>query len=70
MHLMVQACLEWQAVGLAPPERVARATAELFDSLDPMGRFAVEGLKEDPGFLTTEELCAAYSAFLPTTALK
>jgi len=64
MHLMVQACLEWQATGLAAPERVARATRQLFDELDPMGRFAAECLKEDSGFLTTDELTRAYALFL------
>ncbi len=64
MHMMVQACLEWQATGLAAPERVLRATRQLFDELDPIGRFASERLKEDPAFMTTEELCAAYSVFL------
>jgi putative DNA primase/helicase len=65
MALMVQACLEWQGIGLAPPERVTRATRHLFEELDPIGRFAVERLAEDPeSFLSTEELCAAYSLFL------
>lgn len=65
MALMVQACLEWQRIGLAPPERVTRATRQLFDELDPIGRFAAERLVVDPdGFLTTEELSAAYATFL------
>lgn len=65
MALMVQSCLEWQSVGLAPPERVTRATRQLFDELDPIGRFAAERLAEDPdSFLTTEELSAAYATFL------
>ncbi len=65
MALMVQACLEWQQIGLAPPERVTRATRQLFEELDPIGRFAVERLAEDPdGFMSTEELCSAYSGFL------
>jgi putative DNA primase/helicase len=65
MALMVQACLEWQSIGLAPPERVTRATRQLFEELDPIGRFASERLIEDPdSFLTTEELSAAYATFL------
>jgi phage/plasmid-associated DNA primase len=65
MALLIQSCLEWQRVGLAPPERVTRATRQLFEELDPIGRFAVERLTEDPeGFLTTDEISAAYSVFL------
>jgi putative DNA primase/helicase len=65
MAAMVRGCLDWQAGGLAPPRRVSDATAPLFNDLDPIGRFARERLAEDPkGFLTTEELCSAYAAFL------
>jgi len=65
MALMVQTCLEWQSMGLAPPERVTRATRQLFEELDPIGRFAAERLAEDPQcFLSTEEICAAYATFL------
>jgi len=65
MALLVQACLEWQQIGLAPPERVTRATRQLFEDLDPMGRFATERLTQDPEvFMSTEELCSAYSRFL------
>jgi putative DNA primase/helicase len=65
MALMVDACLEWQRVGLAPPLRVTRATQQLFEDLDPIGRFAAECLAEDSeGFLSTEELLTAYGRFL------
>jgi putative DNA primase/helicase len=65
MALFVESCLEWQRMGLAPPERVMQATRQLFEELDPIGRFAAERLAEDPDtFLSTEELCAAYSNFL------
>jgi putative DNA primase/helicase len=65
MALFVQSCLEWQSIGLAPPERVTLATRQLFEELDPIGRFATERLTEDPdGFLSTEELSAAYATFL------
>jgi putative DNA primase/helicase len=65
MALMVKTCLEWQDVGLSPPERVIRATHELFQQLDPVGRFANERLVEDPeAFVPSEELIAAYSEFL------
>jgi len=65
MALFVQSCLEWQSVGLAAPERVTRATRQLFEELDPIGRFAAERLTEDAeAFLSTEELCSAYTQFL------
>ena len=65
MHLLVKACIEWQAIGLAPPERVTRATRQLFEELDPIGRFAKERLAEDPEcFLTSDELANAYGAWL------
>jgi P4 family phage/plasmid primase-like protien len=65
MALMVQACLEWQSTGLAAPERVTQATRQLFEELDPIGRFAAERLTADPdSFLSTDELCSAYSLFL------
>ena len=65
MALMVQSCIEWQSIGLAAPERVTRATQQLFEELDPIGRFAAERLTEDPNsFLSTEELSSAYSIFL------
>lgn len=65
MALFVDACLEWQKNGLAPPERVTLATRQLFEDLDPMGKFAAERLAEDPeSFLTTEQLDREYSHFL------
>jgi putative DNA primase/helicase len=65
MALLAQSCLEWQRIGLAPPERVTRATRQLFADLDPVGRFAAERLTADPdSFLTTEEVSAAYATFL------
>ena len=65
MALLIQSCLEWQSIGLAPPERVTRATRQLFEELDPIGRFTAERLTEDPeSFLTTEDMSAEYSGFL------
>jgi putative DNA primase/helicase len=65
MALMVQACLEWQSMGLAAPERVTLATRQLFEELDPIGRFASERLEADAKcFLSTDELTKAYEDFL------
>jgi putative DNA primase/helicase len=65
MSLMVQACLEWQIMGLAAPERVVLATRQLFEELDPISRFVSERLAADPdSFLSTEQLLKAYGEFL------
>ena len=65
MALLMESYLEWQTVGLAAPERVTRATRQLFEELDPIGRFATERLTVEPdGFMSTDELCNAYSTFL------
>jgi putative DNA primase/helicase len=64
MFLMVEACLEWQQIGLAPPGRVLQATRKLFEELDPVGRFASERLTDDPeSFLSTDELSTAFDVF-------
>lgn len=65
MALLVQSCLEWQSTGLAAPERVTKATRQLFEELDPIARFASERLAVDPEcFLSTEEVLKAYGDFL------
>jgi P4 family phage/plasmid primase-like protien len=65
MTLMVRGCLDWQSMGLAAPERVTRATRELFAELDPVGRFIAERLEADAdSFLSTDEITKAYSVFL------
>lgn len=65
MALLVQSCLEWQSMGLAAPERVTRATRQLFEELDPIARFASERLMVDSEyFLSTEEILKAYGDFL------
>jgi putative DNA primase/helicase len=64
MALMVSACLEWQSIGLAPPERVTQATRQLFSDLDPIGRFVAERTTEDSNaFVTTEGYVMAYREF-------
>lgn len=65
LHLMIQACQEWQRVGLNPPASVAAATADLFRDLDPLGRFMDECLEKDAsGFAFTSDLVRAYGDFL------
>jgi putative DNA primase/helicase len=64
LHLMIQACREWQAVGLSAPKSVTEATDGLFRELDAVGRFMDERLQKDPdAFLPTADLIRAYRDF-------
>lgn len=42
LRWMIEGCLEWQQVGLNPPESVLLATDEYFDDEDAMGRWISE----------------------------
>lgn len=65
LHLMIQACMEWQRVGLNPPQSVTEATMGLFRDLDPLGRFMEECLERDAnGFEFTADLFGAFVKFL------
>ncbi len=65
LHLMIQACMEWQRVGLSPPQSVTDATTGLFRDLDPLGRFMDECLENDASAFTfTTDLVKAYANFL------
>ena len=65
LHLMIQACMEWQRVGLSPPQSVTDATTGLFRDLDPLGRFMDECLESDASAFTfTTDLVKAYANFL------
>ena len=65
LHLMIQACLEWQRVGLSPPQSVTDATTGLFRDLDPLGRFMDECLENDASaFEFTTDSVKAYTNFL------
>jgi putative DNA primase/helicase len=65
LHLMIQACGEWQRVGLSPPKSVTDATTGLFRDLDPLGRFMDESLERDAlAFAYTADLVKAYAEFL------
>ncbi len=39
---MIHGCLEWQRIGLAPPEAVSSATAEYFEAEDAFGQWLAE----------------------------
>jgi putative DNA primase/helicase len=65
LSLMIQACIEWQRVGLSPPQSVTEATTGLFRDLDPLGRFLDEGLESAASsFEFTTDLVRAYGDFL------
>ena len=65
LHLMIQACMEWQRIGLSPPQSVTDATTGLFRDLDPLGRFMDECLEKDAnGFEFSTDLITTYTRFL------
>lgn len=49
---LVRGCLEWQAQGLQPPDKVRAATKELRDENDFYHLWAADGLVENPGAST------------------
>jgi putative DNA primase/helicase len=51
---MVEGCLEWQRVGLAPPEAVRNATAQYREQMDTLGQFI-----EDCCEIGEQEMCTA-----------
>jgi putative DNA primase/helicase len=69
LHLMIQACIEWQRVGLNPPQSVTDATTGLFRDLDPLGRFMDECLENDANAFTfSTDFVKSYAEFLHTNA--
>jgi putative DNA primase/helicase len=50
---MIQGCLQWQAEGLNPPERVRVATTEYFDNQDTLAEWRRECCETGPGFWET-----------------
>jgi putative DNA primase/helicase len=58
---MVRGCLEWQAMGLSPPEMVREATDEYLDAEDTLGIWLQEATERDPNAVeATAELHKAY----------
>lgn len=65
LAVLIQSCLEWQRIGLSPPNSVTSATNELFRQLDIIGRFMEERLQqEQDAFTFTADLCQAYRNFV------
>lgn len=44
----IDGCLQWQSIGLAPPQAVVAATAEYFEAEDAVGRWLDERCVKDP----------------------
>jgi P4 family phage/plasmid primase-like protien len=58
---MVRGCLEWQRIGLKPPEAVRQATEAYQDSQDNVAGFVRDGSHQSKGLReTTKRLYAAY----------
>jgi putative DNA primase/helicase len=57
----VAGCLEWQRIGLAPPEAVTKATEAYFEAEDTIGRWLEEACELGGGY--TETTAALYQAF-------
>lgn len=53
LRWMIDGCLEYQRVGLAPPAAVVEATAEYFESEDTIGRWLAERCRLGPQFTST-----------------
>jgi putative DNA primase/helicase len=49
---MIGGCIEWQAFGLAPPNKVIEATDAYFASQDAVGRWIEENCRLDPNVAT------------------
>lgn len=50
---MIEGCLEWQRIGLAPPKKVTDATSEYLQDEDVFGRFVDECCYVDRGRWTS-----------------
>lgn len=56
LRLFVEGCLEWQRIGLSPPQKVIEATNEFFESADKIGQFIDEHCAREADALTTTRL--------------
>jgi putative DNA primase/helicase len=61
---MIRGCLEWQQMGLAPPEVVAQATEEYMQSEDIIGAFIEDCCVRDAqAFSKSSDLFASWRAW-------
>jgi putative DNA primase/helicase len=67
LHWMIDGCLEWQRIGLAPPETVIAATASYFDNQDLFAQWLEEKCDAEPGnefkTATSAELFKSWSNY-------
>jgi putative DNA primase/helicase len=72
LRWMIEGCLEWQQIGLAPPKIVTDATDEYFDDQDTIKEW-LEDCTEDGGpyaFTATSQLFASWKAWCDERNLK
>lgn len=63
LRWMIDGCLEWQRVGLQPPDCVTHASQDYLDEEDELGQFLDESMQPLPsGFVYYKEL---YRVFRP-----
>lgn len=68
---MIAGCLEWQRIGLAPPEAVRLASAEYFADEDHVGQWIAEHCELGAALVSTSAaLYASWSAFAETSGLE
>jgi putative DNA primase/helicase len=67
LRWMIDGCLEWQRIGLAPPETVIAATASYFDNQDLFAQWLEEKCDAEPGnqhkTATSAELFKSWSDY-------
>lgn len=61
----IDGCLEWQRIGLAPPERVLASTADYLDGEDQLGEFigATFDLGDEKLFVASSDVFARWTEF-------
>jgi putative DNA primase/helicase len=57
LQWMIEGCLEWQRIGLAPPEAVTKATADYMMSEDSLGNWLADRCEDNrEGWTSTSHL--------------
>ena len=61
---MIDGCVAWQEVGLAPPKSVTEATSAYLESEDGLAAWMEEACERDPGaFETSSDLFTSWKAW-------
>ena len=64
LQWMIDGCVAWQEVGLAPPKSVTEATSAYLESEDGLAAWMEEACERDPGaFETSSDLFASWKAW-------